>query len=75
MPPGLPVLYRHRHPWRPGVGIPNLKLTALIQLSDGAAHATYAFAMPPLAVTDPIAQAQSQKSAEASIYLGKRLQK
>ena len=56
--------------------IQNLNATALSQLSDGAAHATYAFAMTPRPVTDGTAQVQSQRtSAEPSTYLGKDLQK
>jgi len=55
--------------------IQNLNPTALSQLSDGAAHATYTFAMTPRPVTDGAVQAQRQKSADASTYLGTELQK
>jgi Zn-dependent M28 family amino/carboxypeptidase len=56
--------------------INNLNPTALSQLSDGAAHATYAFAKTKQPVTDGTVQAQSQKtSSEASTYLGTELQK
>jgi hypothetical protein len=63
LPPGL---RRHQQP-EPG---------GLSQLSDGAAHGTYTFAMTPRPVTDGTAQAQGQRaSAEASTYLRTEIQK
>ena len=53
--------------------ITNLNRSALGQLSDGAAHATYTFGMTRQPVTD--GTAQPQRAAGASTYLGSDLQK
>ena len=56
--------------------ITNLNNTALSQLSDGAAQATYTFAMTKQPVTDATATARSAaKSDETSTYLGSDLPK
>jgi Zn-dependent M28 family amino/carboxypeptidase len=55
--------------------ITNLNNTTLSQLSDGAAHATYTFAMTKKPVTYATARAQAERSDESSTYLGPDLQK